>query len=320
LRARDEFAADKLECIGREVFKTADAEDIRALLQLANLLGLTSSKQNCAWTVTEEGRGFSQLKHWRFWQPPPNIECGAFFLSPEEEPEKRPAVIDLFCGAGGFSLGFESAGFSIRWAIDDDPLACESFKTNFPQCRVVQGDIRVIAPTLEKGSLPKLGVEPDRLWGIIGGPPCQSFSGIGERNPEDNRSSFVNIFMEVVAKLEPAFFVMENVPGLISIGRDSSLAQVLKMKAKSVGTLAMKIADALPPVSSKGIEAVPRHDRKRKRIVAEAIRNFRKRLDEEDGGYDKPWSHKAETAYRILQEVLENHVVVNIILPWLLLH
>lgn len=309
LRARDEFTSDKLERIAEEVFGVVDVEEMRILLRLSTLLGLTSSKEESAWTVTEEGRAFSNLKHWRFWQPPPNIECAGLFLSPEEEPEKRPAVIDLFCGAGGFSLGFESAGFSIRWAIDDDPLACESFKANFPQCRVVQGDICEIAPTLEKGSLPKLGIPLDRLWGIIGGPPCQSFSGIGERNPEDNRSSFVNIFMEVVAKLEPAFFVMENVPGLVSIGRDSSLAQVLKMKAKSVGTLAMKIADALPPVSSTEIKAVPRHDRKRKRIVAEAIRNFHKRLDEEDGGYDKPWSYRAETAFRMLQEVLENHVV-----------
>ncbi|GAI09643.1 unnamed protein product, partial [marine sediment metagenome] len=177
-----------------------------------------------------------------------------FFLSLEDELELRPAVIDLFCGAGGFSSGFESAGFSIRWAIDNDPLACKSFKANFPQCNVVQGDICEIAPMLEKGTLSELGVPPDRLWGIIGGPPCQSFSGIGERNPEDSRSSFVNIFMEVVAKLEPTFFVMENVPGLVSIGRDSSLAQVLKMKAKSVGTLAMKIADALPPVSCKEIK------------------------------------------------------------------
>ena len=309
LRARDEFASDRLDSVGQEVFEVADAEDIRALLQLATLLGLTSSKQDSAWIVTEEGRAFSRLKHWRFWQPPPNIECGTFFLSPEEEPEKRPAVIDLFCGAGGFSLGFESAGFSIRWAIDNDPLACESFKANFPHCQVVQGDIREIAPTLEKGSLPKLGIVPDRLWGIIGGPPCQSFSGIGERNPEDSRSSFVNIFMEVVAKLEPVFFIMENVPGLVSIGRDSSLAQLLKMKAKSVGTPAMKIAGALPPMFCNGIKAVLSNDRKRKRIVAEAIRNFRNRLNEEDGDYDKPWSHKVEAAYKILLEVLENHVV-----------
>lgn len=308
LRARDEFTSDKLECIGREVFRVADAEDMRMLLQLSTLLGLTSSKEESAWTVTEEGCAFSHLKHWRFWQPPPNIECDGFFLSSEEEPEKRPVVIDLFCGAGGFSLGFETAGFSIRWAIDDDPLACESFKANFPQCRVVQGDICEIAPTLEKGSLPKLGIPPDRLWGVIGGPPCQSFSGIGERNPEDDRSSFVNVFMEVVAKLEPDFFVMENVPGLVSIGRNSSLAQVLKMKAKTVGTLAMKIADALPPMSYKRIKAVPSYDRKRKRIVAEAIRNFRRRLDELDEYYDKPWSHKVETAYRFLQKVLENHV------------
>ena len=117
--------------------------------------------------------------------------------------------------------------------------------------------------------------------------------------------------MEIAAKLEPAFFVMENVPGLVSIGRDSSLPQLLKMKAKSVGTLAMKIAGMLPPVSCNGTKATLSRDRKRKRIVAEAIRNFHKRLDEEDGGYDKPWSYRAETASRLLQEVLKNHVVTQ---------
>ena len=309
LRGRDEFTRDELEQIGQEVLGVANAENIRTLMRLSTLLGLTSSKKDSSWTITEEGHAFSRLKHWRFWQPSPSIECAGFFLSPDEELEKRPAVIDLFCGAGGFSLGFETAGFSVRWAIDNDPLACESFKSNFPRCNVVQGDICEIVPTLEKGSLPELGILPDRLWGIIGGPPCQSFSGIGERNPEDSRSSFVNTFMEVVAKLEPVFFVMENVPGLVSIGKDSTLDQLLKMKAKSVGTLAMKIADALPPMFCNGEKAALSRDRKRKRVVAEAIRDFRNRLNQENGDFDKPWSRKVETAYKILQEVLENHVV-----------
>ncbi|GAH77224.1 unnamed protein product, partial [marine sediment metagenome] len=73
----------------------------------------------------------------------------------------------------------------------------------------------------------------------------------------------------------------------------------------------MKIAGTLPPVSCNGTKAALSRDRKRKRIVAEAIRNFHKRLDEEDGGYDKPWSYRAETASRLLQEVLKNHVVTQ---------
>ena len=309
LRDRDEFVHDELEQIGQEVFEVADAEDIRALLRLSTSLDLTAWKKNSSWAITKEGHAFSRLKHWRFWQPSHSVECVDSFLSHEEQLENRPAIIDLFCGAGGFSSGFEAAGFSVRWAIDDDPLACESFRANFPQCNVVQGDIRAIAPTLEKGVLSKLGIPPDRLWGIIGGPPCQSFSEIGERNPEDNRSSLVNMFMQVVANLEPDFFVMENVPGLISIGRDSSLAQLLKAKAKSVGTPAMTIAGTLPPVLCNGTKDALNYDRKRKRIVAEAIRNFRNRLSQESENHEKPWSYKAETAYRILLGVLENYVV-----------
>lgn len=117
-------------------------------------------------------------------------------------------TVDLFAGCGGFSQGFRSAGFQSCIAIEIDLWAAETYAANHPGTRVMTQDIRQIDPL-------KLGLP--ELDGIIGGPPCQGFSLSGNRDPKDPRNSLFMEFIRFVNALRPKFFVMENVPGLLSM-------------------------------------------------------------------------------------------------------
>ena len=136
-------------------------------------------------------------------------------------------IVDLFCGAGGFSLGTHSAGFHTALAIDIDKKLTSSFKQNFPKATLLHADISGIgaAEITKKAALKK-----DELAGVIGGPPCQGFSLIGKRDFSDPRNKMIWHFCRVVKELQPRFFIMENVPGLL-IGAakkslDAALAQL----------------------------------------------------------------------------------------------
>jgi DNA (cytosine-5)-methyltransferase 1 len=126
---------------------------------------------------------------------------------------KERRVIDLFCGCGGFSLGAHAAGFSSALAVDIDRDLTSSFKDNFPNAPLLIEDLSRIAPSslLERAGM-SVG-EPDL---VIGGPPCQGFSYMGKRNPDDKRNKLIKHFFRFISYSRPAFFVMENVPGLLS--------------------------------------------------------------------------------------------------------
>lgn len=115
-------------------------------------------------------------------------------------------IIDLFAGAGGFSLGFEMAGFDIPLAIEKDEWASETYRYNHPNTKVITEDITQIK------DFPDLDVT-----GIIGGPPCQGFSNSGKRDKKDPRNSLFMEFVRFVNHYQPKFFVMENVKGILSM-------------------------------------------------------------------------------------------------------
>ena len=120
----------------------------------------------------------------------------------------RASIVDLFSGAGGFSLGAYSAGFETVVAADIDPDLTSSFGQNFPCTTLVNID-------LSKATAEDLGItRDDRIAGVIGGPPCQGFSGIGRKIADDSRNELVVRFFELVSEIRPMFFVMENVPML----------------------------------------------------------------------------------------------------------
>lgn len=127
-------------------------------------------------------------------------------------------IIDLFAGAGGLSLGAARAGFNIRAAVEMDSHAIESHKINFPHTVHIQRDIM----TLNGESLLQLAeIQQHELTGIIGGPPCQGFSSIGHGDVNDTRNQLFIKFFTLIEDLQPAFFVAENVPGIMKSKYDS---------------------------------------------------------------------------------------------------
>ncbi len=116
--------------------------------------------------------------------------------------------MDLFAGAGGFSLGIEQAGFDVVIAVEKDPVHGAVHQFNFPYSKVLCADLGTLSgQEIEKN----LNQEIDL---IVGGPPCQGFSVMGKRNLDDERNNLIFHFCRLVKELQPRYFIMENVPGL----------------------------------------------------------------------------------------------------------
>lgn len=125
--------------------------------------------------------------------------------------KQKSRIVSLFCGCGGFDLGAHLAGFEVDLAIDIDPILASAYRHNFPETDLHFLDLeKVTCPQIKRLAGNK------RPAGVIGGPPCQGFSIIGKRNLQDDRNLLVDYFFKHVAWLEPKFFVMENVPRLLS--------------------------------------------------------------------------------------------------------
>ncbi len=117
------------------------------------------------------------------------------------------ALISLFSGAGGLDRGFHKAGFATIVANEYDPAICPTFRANFPDVNLIEGDIRNIDET----TLPK------NIEGIIGGPPCQSWSeGGAKRGINDPRGRLFHDYIRILKSVQPLFFVAENVSGMLA--------------------------------------------------------------------------------------------------------
>ena len=123
-------------------------------------------------------------------------------------------ILDLFSGAGGLSLGFREAGFSVAAAIDNDPNIIITHQKNFEESINITADLLKFGP---KKFSKEYGIGKNDLDGIIGGPPCQGFSLAGPRNFYDKRNKLYLSFIEYVRFFMPKFFLIENVPGLASL-------------------------------------------------------------------------------------------------------
>jgi len=118
--------------------------------------------------------------------------------------------IDLFAGCGGFSVGFSQAGFTPIAKVEIDEWACQSLRANFPNCNVIQADIRTLA---DADIVKYRGVDV-----IIGGPPCQGFSVAGstQYGITDPRNELFLWFVHWIWLLKPAIAIMENVPNILN--------------------------------------------------------------------------------------------------------
>ena len=138
-------------------------------------------------------------------------------------PKHRYNVIDLFCGCGGFSLGFERAGFNVLLGIDVWDDALTTFKHNHKNSDTLQADLSVISPEQIQPLLKNQKIDV-----IIGGPPCQGFSVAGKRIVDDIRNKLYKNFVRFVEFFKPKAFVMENVPNIFSIGGGKVKKSIIK--------------------------------------------------------------------------------------------
>lgn len=125
-------------------------------------------------------------------------------------------AIDLFCGAGGMSLGLKMAGYNINLGLDFVKDCEETHKINFPNVPFICGDITEVKGT---DILEKIGLKKGEITLISGGPPCQGFSTINGKSRflENPKNKLFVQFVRIIDELSPTWFIMENVTGLLSM-------------------------------------------------------------------------------------------------------
>ena len=129
-------------------------------------------------------------------------------------------LISLFSGCGGLDLGFEKAGFNVVIANEFDKGIWETYKTNHPNTKLIEGDIRNLDDALF----------PNEIDGIIGGPPCQSWSEAGSlRGINDPRGQLFYEYIRILKSKKPKFFLAENVSGMLAERHSDAVKNIISL-------------------------------------------------------------------------------------------
>lgn len=143
-------------------------------------------------------------------------------------------LLSLFSGAGGLDLGFERAGFNIVAANEYDKTIWATYEKNH-SAKLIKKDIRKLS----------LNDLPNNIDGIIGGPPCQSWSEAGTRKGiEDNRGQLFYDYIRLIQEIKPKFFLAENVSGMLSNKHDKAVKNILNMFLTSGYDVSVNLANA----------------------------------------------------------------------------
>lgn len=146
--------------------------------------------------------------------------------------KKSINTVDLFCGCGGLSLGFQNAGFSVLAAFDNWDEAIGVYKQNFNH-PIFKKDLSDVS------NIDDIAKYQPSL--IIGGPPCQDFSSAGHRDESLGRANLTISYAEVVCKIRPKYFVMENVP---TIQKSEKLKTVIGLFKQAGYGISRRVLDA----------------------------------------------------------------------------
>jgi DNA (cytosine-5)-methyltransferase 1 len=147
----------------------------------------------------------------------------AYFLAKKiKKYTKTKNIVDLFCGAGGLSKGFEWAGYKIIAANDKYKQACETYRLNHPNTRLIEGDIT--KPEVKKALFD--AIKGKKIDIIVGGPPCQGFSHAGKRLTGDPRNFLFKEFAKIVEQVKPKIVVLENVEGILTMNEGKSFESI----------------------------------------------------------------------------------------------
>lgn len=137
---------------------------------------------------------------------------------------RKPTVIDMFCGCGGLSKGFIDAGYEVLLGIDNNDDALESFRANHNGAIGMNGDLFKDSTILEMAS----ATNNRQIDLIIGGPPCQGFSLTGSRIENDERNRLFKSMVYAVEFFQPKAFLLENVPGLATLYDGKARAAIIE--------------------------------------------------------------------------------------------
>ena len=155
-------------------------------------------------------------------------------------------IVSLFSGCGGLDLGFHQAGFNIVWANEYDKSIWDTYEFNHPNTQLDKRDIRKIPPD----------DIPDCI-GIIGGPPCQSWSEAGaQRGIDDSRGQLFFDYIRILRKKKPLFFLAENVSGILAKKHDMAFQNILSHFREAGYKVTYKLlnaADYLVPQDRKRV-------------------------------------------------------------------
>ncbi len=140
---------------------------------------------------------------------------------------KNHTFVDLFAGAGGMSEGFILEGFQLVTANEIEKNFFETYKKNHAAYdkgdNLILGDITL--PTIKQQII--TASKQQEIGIVIGGPPCQGFSNAGWRNPDDKRNQLFKDFVQIVHEIQPEIFVMENVPGILTMRKGEAMKEII---------------------------------------------------------------------------------------------
>lgn len=163
-------------------------------------------------------------------------------------------AVEVFCGAGGMTLGFEQAGFDVGISVDSDLIHARTHAQNFPRTLTISKDVNDLnAEDILK--LPE--IKNKKISVLFGGPPCQGFSMIGKRDMDDPRNLLLYEFARLVSELKPLYFVVENVSGLAQ----GDARNVLYSFFATVRQAGYEIVDP-PQILDASVYGVPQYRRR----------------------------------------------------------
>lgn len=149
-------------------------------------------------------------------------------------------IISLFSGCGGLDLGFEKAGFEIPVANEFDKTIWKTFNVNHPLTKLIEGDVRQI----KKDDIEKL-LGGSNVDGIIGGPPCQSWSEAGSlRGIDDARGQLFFDYIRILKEFKPKFFLAENVSGMLANRHSEAVKNILSLFADAGYDVSLTLVNA----------------------------------------------------------------------------
>jgi DNA (cytosine-5)-methyltransferase 1 len=193
------------------------------------------------------------------------------------------AGLDLFSGAGGFTLGLKQAGVVTLGAVEKEPYRAQTFALHTPNANLIQSDIQKVDLSVYRGKVDL----------VYGGPPCQPFSSGGRRLASQDDRDMIPEYVKAIERVNPFAFLMENVPGLSVGERGSYLSSVLQAFRDLGYRVSWKVINAAD-------FGVPQ---KRRRLFVVGMKDREFIFPEETHGKNRRWPHVS------VRDVLPMHQV-----------